>query len=241
VVALWLTSLLVGPGEVEEAARALARYAPEALGADRALVRVADFGTRLGLLAVFAALWPASAYGAGLMHIFDRFDGDRGAGGMRRRGAALLLVVMAPVLLLAGLIASYAGAATLGDSPLGVAFGAGLALVYGFAAAAATVLFIYRVFPRTPGDWRSTLRGVAVGAGSVSLLSAGYVAYLRLGARFEQRYVSDALAAVVLLGVWLYAANLALLVGYRTTRKAIARRRRAGDRAATPRDAPSGA
>ena len=228
VVALWLTSLLVGSDQVEDAANALARYAPEALGADRALVRVADFGTRLGVLAVIAALWPATAYGAGLMRILDRFGDDRAATGMRRRGAALLLVAMAPALLLAGLIASYAGAATLGDSPLGVALGFGLALVYGFAAAAATVVFIYRVFPRTPGDWRSTARGAVVGAGSVSLLSAAYVAYLRFGARFEQRYVSDALAAVVLLGVWLYAANLALLVGYRTTRKAISRRERAG-------------
>jgi uncharacterized BrkB/YihY/UPF0761 family membrane protein len=227
VVALWLTSLLVGPGQVEEAATALARHTPEALGADRALVRVADFGTRLGLLAVLAALWPATAYGAGLMRILDRFGGDRSPAGRRRRSSALLLVALAPVLLLAGLVASYAGAATLGDSPIGVALGFCLAVVYGFAAASATVVLIYRVFPREPGDWHSTLRGALVGAGSVSLLSAGYVAYLRFGARFEQRYVSDTLASIVLLGLWLYAANLALLVGYRTTRKAITRRQRA--------------
>lgn len=47
----------------------------------------------------------------------------------------------------------------------------------------------------------------------------GYVAYLRLGVNFEHRYASDALAAVVLLGVWLFAANVALLVGFRVARR----------------------
>jgi uncharacterized BrkB/YihY/UPF0761 family membrane protein len=79
-------------------------------------------------------------------------------------------------------------------------------------------LVIYKVFPRTPPDWRSAVRGALIAASSISLLSAAYVAYLRLGARFEQRYTSDALAAVVLLGLWLFAVNLALLVGYRATR-----------------------
>jgi hypothetical protein len=41
-----------------------------------------------------------------------------------------------------------------------------------------------------------------------------HVAYLRVGANFERRYAWHALAAAVLLGLWLYAANTALLVGY---------------------------
>ena len=36
------------------------------------------------------------------------------------------------------------------------------------------------------------------------------MAYLRLGANFERRYAWHALAAVVLLGLWLFAANTAL-------------------------------
>ena len=54
----------------------------------------------------------------------------------------------------------------------------------------------------------------------ISVLSAGYVAYLRLGANFEQRYASATISAVVLLGVWLFAANVALIVGYRAARRA---------------------
>jgi uncharacterized BrkB/YihY/UPF0761 family membrane protein len=83
-----------------------------------------------------------------------------------------------------------------------------------------TVAFIYKVFPQTPLGWRPTIHGTLVAAASISMLSIAYVAYLRFGANFERRYASDALAAVVLLGLWLFAANIALLVGYRTAHRA---------------------
>jgi uncharacterized BrkB/YihY/UPF0761 family membrane protein len=82
-----------------------------------------------------------------------------------------------------------------------------------------TVGFIYRVLPRTLLDWRSTIHGALIAAASISVLSVAYVAFLRLGANFERRYASDALAAVVLLGLWLFAANTALLVGYRAAHR----------------------
>jgi len=75
VVALWITSLLVGPTQIHHAAAELARFSPQALGADRALERVADLGTSLGLLAVVAALWPATAYGSALVRVLDRLTG----------------------------------------------------------------------------------------------------------------------------------------------------------------------
>jgi uncharacterized BrkB/YihY/UPF0761 family membrane protein len=87
--------------------------------------------------------------------------------------------------------------------------------VYGFGAPFLTVGFIYRVLPRTPLDWRSTMRGALIAAASISVLSVMYVAYLRVGANLERRHACHALAAVVLLGLWLFAANTALLVGYR--------------------------
>ena len=157
VVALWVTSLVVGPTQIHDAAAELARFSPEALGADRALERVADLGTRLGLVAVIAAVWPATAYGSALVRVLDRLTGDPDATGLRRRGAALLLVCLAPVLVLASLVASYAGATTLGDTPVEIAVGLTVGLVYGFGATVVTVGFIYRVLPRAPLDWRSTI------------------------------------------------------------------------------------
>jgi membrane protein len=219
VVALWVTSLVAGPAQVHHVAAELARLTPEALGADRALERVADLGTRLGLVAIVAAVWPATAYGSALVGVLDRLAGDRDAAGLRRRGVALLLVGLAPVLVLAGLIASYAGATALGDSPAENAVGLAVGLVFGFGATFVTVAFIYKVFPRATLDWRSTIHGTLIAAAAISVLSVAYVAYLRLGANFERQYASDALAAVVLLGLWLFTANTALLVGYRAAQR----------------------
>jgi membrane protein len=219
VVALWVTTLVVGPGQVHDYADDVARLAPASLGVDRALQRVADLSTTLGLVAVAAALWPATAYGAALVRVLDRVAGDRARNGLRGRGAALLLVSLVPVLVLGSLVAGYAGAAALGDSPAEVTLGLFVGLALSFAATATAVAVIYKVFPRTPPNWRDTRRGALVAACCIAALSVAYVAYLRLGADFEQRYASDALTSVVLLGVWLYAANIALLVGYRVARR----------------------
>jgi membrane protein len=219
IVALWVTTLFVGAGQVHHVADQLAGLAPPALGIDRALQRAASLSATLGVVAVAAALWPATAYGAALVRVLDRIGGERGGAGLRSRGAALLLVGAIPVLVLGSLVAGYVGAATLGDSAGEVAGGLILGFVVSFAAAVAAVAAIYKFFPRTAPRWRATVRGSLVAAGSIALLTVGYVAYLRLGANFEQRYASDALASVVLLGVWLYAANIALLVGYRVARR----------------------
>lgn len=104
VVALWVTSLVVGPAQIQDAAGGLARFSPEALGVDQALERVADVGTGLGVVAVAGALWPATAYGSALVRVLDRLDGDRNATSMsRRRGVALALVGAALLLVLASL------------------------------------------------------------------------------------------------------------------------------------------
>ena len=219
VVALWATSLIVGRGQIHQVADGLARIAPPALGVDRALERVADVGTTLGLVAVAAALWPATAYGSALVRVLDRVAGDRAASGLRGRGVALVFVGLMPVLVLGSLVASYAGAAALGDSGAEVVVGLALALLLGFTTTVATLAVIYKVFPRDPPDWRGTVHGALVAAGSVSMVSGAYVAYLRLGVNFERRYASDALAAVVLLGLWLFVANTALLLGYRAARR----------------------
>lgn len=219
VVAMWIATLVVGDPQVQQVGDDLARLAPPALGVDGAFERVSELGTTFGLVAVAAALWPATAYGAALVRVLDRVGGDREATGLRGRGAALLLVCLVPVFVLGSLVAGYVGAAALGDSGVEIAVGLAVSLALSFAATVVTVAMIYKVFPRNPPKWPATLRGGLVAAGCISTVSVGYVAYLRLGVNFEHRYASDALAAVVLLGVWLFAANVALLVGYRIARR----------------------
>ncbi len=116
-------------------------------------------------------------------------------------------------------VASYVSTATPGDSAVEVAVGVVLAVAAGFVTTVATVALVYMVFPRRPPNWRAVLRGATIAASGVSLLSAAYVMYLRYGANFERRYASDALAAVVLFGLWLFTLNAALLIGYRAARR----------------------
>jgi len=66
IVIMWVVSVILGDERVHAFAQELARVTPEGLGADQALERVAALGTQIGLPAVIAALWPATAYGAGL-------------------------------------------------------------------------------------------------------------------------------------------------------------------------------
>ena len=54
-------------------------------------------------------------------------------------------------------------------------------------AVVATVALIYKVFPRRSPDWRTAVRGAALAAAVISVLSAAYVTYLLLGANFERR------------------------------------------------------
>lgn len=219
VVAMWSSARLVGDARVQEVGEGLARLAPPALGVDAAFRRVSELGTAFGLVAVVAALWPATAYGAALARVLDRVDGGPAASGIRGRGAALLLVCLGPVLVLGSLVVGYLSAAPLGDTGLEIAVGLALSLGLSFTATVAVVAVIFRTFPRRPPGWLGALRGAFVAGSCIAALSVGYVAYLRLGVNFEQRYASDALAAVVLLGLWLYAANVALLIGYRAARR----------------------
>jgi YihY family inner membrane protein len=230
VVALWATALLVGDARVDGVADDLARVAPPSLGVDVALERVAELGSSLGAVAIVAALWPATAYGAVLVRVLDRMTGDRHGTGWRGRGVALLLLCLVPVLILGSLITTAAGAAALGDTQVEGAVGLVLAAALSFVAVAGTIAVIYEVFPRTPPGWRDAVVGALVAAGGITVLSAAYVAYLRLGANFERRYASDALTAAVLLGVWLFAANAALLVGYRIAGREAGAEHVGGDR-----------
>jgi hypothetical protein len=194
----------------------LARLAPQRLNVDEAFRKVAQLGAGLGLGALVALLWPASAYGAGIARAFDRLSPtpDRQAKGLRGRALALALLGVMPALALTGLVASYLGTTILGDSTLARLAGWALALVLGFAGSWVTLAAIYLIFRPKPMRWSGLARGTAVAAGSISVLSLGYVVFLNVGTDFERRYATSGLAAIVLLALWLFLANALMLVGY---------------------------
>ena len=216
ILVLWLLSVVTSDAQVQEVADRLGRLAPHRLSLDEAFRRVAQLGAGLGLGALAALLWPATAYGAGIRRAFERLSPapDREAKGLRGRALALALLGVVPALALAGLVASYLGTTILGEGTLARLAGWGMALVFGFAVSSVAVAAIYLIFSPQPIRGPGLARGATVAACSISVLSLGYVMFLNLGADFERRYATSGLAAVVLLAVWLFLANALILVGY---------------------------
>ncbi len=204
--------------QVQHVADDLARLAPLALGVDGALERVADLETTLGLLAVVAALWPATAYGSALARVLDRVAGDRVATGLRGRGAALCSSS-------SGRCSCWAAwwratpalprsvtrrwrSRSVSRSPLCSASRPQWRLSWSSTRPSPERR------PLASDTQRSGRRrwGHRFVVGGLCRLPAPR-RQLRAG------YASDALAAVLLLAVWLFAANAALLVGYRVARR----------------------
>lgn len=218
IVVLWLASVVVGDEQVQALGRSLRSVAPKDLGADEAVQRISELGTRLGFTALAAALWPASAYGAGLSRALQRI-GDEDPDELRGiRGRGLLLVGLFPVIAFGGLAATLAGSALLSAGPVNRGLGLAVGLVFGLAGSAAVSAVAFRLFPTDPPGWPGIARGAAATAGAVGVLSAGYLAYLRFGANFGEHYATSGLAGIVLLAVYLYLFNAVLLVGYAIAR-----------------------
>lgn len=216
VLVLWLVSLITGKARVREVAEELARHLPAKLGVENALQRVADLGVGLGLGALAALLWPATAYGAGLRRCFARLadDNDEEVKGLRGRALALGLIGVVPALALAGLVAAYLGPTVVGEGLVAQFAGWLLGLAFGFVASAAAVSVIYRLFAPISLGWGSIARGAVAAAAAISVVSLGYVIFLNSGVDFERRYATSGLAAVVLLAFWLFMTNALILVGF---------------------------
>jgi membrane protein len=218
IVVLWLTGLLVGDDEVHRVAETIARLAPRNFGADRALIRVAELGTTLGVVALLSALWPATSYGAGLRRAFVRMSTSRRRESMQGlRGRGLLVLVLTPVFVLGSLAGAVVvtGIFRQGVDP-SLAWLLGLPV--GFLAVAASTVVIYGVFPVEPPTWPSDLRAALIVASGVTLLALLLALIVGLGADFEKHYAVSSLAGLVLLAVWLFLSNILLLVGYRMAR-----------------------
>lgn len=216
VLSLRLATLIAGEDAMRRAGDALAGVAPDKLGVDKAFTAVARAGAGIGPTAVLAALWPATAYGAGLIRAFDRMTGShRPLRGLRGRALALLLVGLLPAFVLTTLGAVAVAPRVLGDGLVAELAGwlLGLALALGMLTAFHAV--VYRVFAPDDPAAPAVLKGALLSAAAVTVLSLVYGLYLRFGADFGARYITSGVAAVVLLAVWLFLANALLLVGYR--------------------------
>jgi membrane protein len=224
-----LASLILGDQKMQEVSRQLGEIAPKDLGIDRFILRISEQSTRLSVVAFIAGLWPATAYGSGLVRAFDHLSRkQRSAEGFRGRGLALL--VLLPLFVLGGILGSYVGWAVLGTGAWVRVVGVILAFTIAFVAAGAALVLIYRIFPLEHLGWRPILIGAAAAATLISLLSLGLTLYIGLGANFSGHFGSSTVAAFVLLAVWLFLANALTLVGYKIAQEVAGHRDRPGAR-----------
>ena len=219
ILVMWVTSLVLGDDRVQRLASDLGRVAPKGIGADEALRKVARLGSTVGAWAIVTAIWPATAYGAGLRRAFDRLSRKPQEELKGLRGRGLGLVVLIPVFVLGSLLSSYAGSVAAGGGTAGTIIGIVVALVTGFLGAALAMVLVYRIFPASPMPWREIRHATAIAAAGISVLSAAFVAFLASGTNFEDHYITSGLAGVVLLGVWLFLANAMLLFGYKAAQR----------------------
>lgn len=213
---LTLTFSVVGAIVGEESLRQFADQAEEngPAGTGQLLQQLLENSDALSWAAIVFTIWPATAYGGGLRRAFERAtEGESMAPAVKGRLTAVGMVLVLPVLVLAGL-PLVAVLTSLGDNGLaGTILGWGLALVVGAGSLTLVLAALYHAFAPAELDWRHTLRGAAVTAAVTAIFSVGFVAYLRLG-DVEDRFGGGTVGLVVMIGVYLFVANVLLLAGF---------------------------
>ncbi len=211
----WIVGSLIGEERVESLAAQLGRWAPGDVEIDDFVQSLLAVGTGVGVIALLTALWPATAFGGGLVRALDSLSVDRDPSmhGLRGRARALLVLAVLPVLVLGALGAAYVGTG-LFDEGFGIVLGWVVAFTAATVVGWLALILLYWWFGPAELSFRALALGAAAGAAGIAGMSLGYLVYLAQGTDWEERVAGTGLAAVVLLCLWLYLANLVLLAGY---------------------------
>lgn len=185
-------------------------------GVGQFLDQVAESGGSLTFATALFTIWPATAYGGGLRRALTRHsDRTEAAPGVRGRVIALGMVLVLPVLVLAGIPLMFFLTTLSGDGFLATVLGWSLALLAGAVVATVVITAVYQTF--TPGTlrMRQALGGAMLTAVLTGVFSLLFVLYLQI-ADTEDRFGGGTIALVVLIGIWLFVANILLLGGFET-------------------------
>ncbi|TVR21741.1 MAG: YihY/virulence factor BrkB family protein [Ilumatobacter sp.] len=212
----WVTGSILGEDRVESLAGRISDAAPGDADIDSFVQSVLEVGTGVGVIALLAAVWPATAFGGGLTRALDTVsvDEDPTMHGLRGRARALVVIVVLPLLVMGGFAALSLLTGLIDGGPIGTLIGWTVAIVVGAAVTWAAVIALHWWFGPADLSFRSLATGSAVAAAGMAIMTPGYFVYLAYGTNWEERVAGTGLAAVVLLCLWLYIANLLLLAGY---------------------------
>lgn len=203
-----------GDDTVRRFADEVSQSGPE--GSGQFLDQLADGGGSLTFTTLLFTIWPATAYGGGLRRALTRHaDRSESASGLLGRVLGLGMVLVLPVLMLAGLPLMFFLTTLSGDGMLATVLGWVLALGAGTVLATVVTTALYQAF--TPGQlgMRQAASGALLTAVLTGLFSLLFVFYLQVG-NTEDRFGGGTIAIVVLLGIWLFVANILLLGGFET-------------------------
>lgn len=214
LVALWAVGAFVSDETLQSLGRDVQQSSPGRLPVADVLRDLIDLATRVGVVAVLGALWPATAYGAALARAFGQItpDRERRLRGWTGRLLALVVVALMPLAVFAALAVSYLGPRLLPGAGFGLPVAFGVCGLVGVVVLVGVVFSLFRLLSTELGD---IVVGAATAGGLMALATGGYLLYLYAFADFQQRYGAGWLATAVLLGLWLLVVNAMLLVGYR--------------------------
>lgn len=212
----WIIGSLLGEERIERLAERLSELVPGDVDVESFVRTLLDTGMGVGVAALLVALWPATAFGSGLARAFDvlSVDEDPALHGLRGRARAVLVLAALPVFVLGALGAASVSTGLLGDGPAGTVLGWLVAVVSGGAITWVAIMALYWWFGPADLTFRSLAEGAAAAAAAIAVMSLAFLVYLAHGTDWEERVAGTGLAAVVLLSLWLYLANLVLLAGY---------------------------
>lgn len=203
---------VAGDDTLQSFAERAASSGPEGTGAF--LEPLVSGGGSLTVATVLFTLWPATAYGGGLRRAFTHSaDLDEAAAGTRGRLLGVGLMLVLPVLVLAGIPMMFVLSNLAGDGTWGLVLGWSAALVAGGLFGTALTALLYQAFTPASLGWRDAVTGAAVAAVTTAVFSLLFVVYLDV-ADIEKRFGGGATAVVVLIGLWLFVANILLLAGH---------------------------
>lgn len=202
--------LVASPEAASGLANNLQQVFPETLQLGELLKATQDRGGRYAGLGLVILLWPATTLASGWSRALDAVNEyealpvARGLAG-RLRGLGVGLALLVGVLAL--LAAVTAGSALVGQvALLGPVLGAGVAGVFGFCLA------LYRWLPSQRRSWPALWRGAAWATAGTAVATTGFALALAGADSLAQNYPAG-LSTALVLGLWLYAANLSLLLG----------------------------
>lgn len=184
---------------------------PETLGLGGLLEQMQDQAARYAGVGLLVLLWPATTLASGWRRALDAVCDQESPPAIRGllgrvKGIAVGLVLLAGMLALVA--AMVAGTAAMRQRGALIALIVVIAVVLQFAFS----LLIYRVLPRESLPWSRLWVGAAWSTLGVAAVTVALALALMVADELAEQY-PPTLSTAVVLGLWLYGANLSLLLG----------------------------